>query len=181
MFRSLNYCILSLLIIALTGCTGIDNNDVEKILKEAKVYPMDVERKLFCNSENDVREVAATNLVREGFITTQLKHTREDIGKPLIHFTPKADPYLLHTNDTLKSLDVQRIKVAEEVFLYVIKIEINPAGDKAVVDYVTEIINSSPFIVLYRQSIIGQQKRRTFLTRKENRWSWDGKIIKMQY
>jgi len=143
------------------------------------MYPFTVEYRMFCNSEQYVREVIEKKLVEDGFVTAQLKHTKEDLGRPLIYFTDKAKPYLLITDDTLKSFDIQRIRVAEEVFMQVRKIEMNPSGDKAVVDYSTKIINPTPFIVLYIQDVKGEQKRRTFFTRKNDQWTWDGKIIKM--
>lgn len=167
--------------ISLTACSDFDEGDVETALTNANVYPLTLEHRIFCNSDNDVRKVIEANLVEGGWITAQLKHTPEDIGKPLIYFTAKAEPFLLPTNDTLKSFDIQRVKVAEEIFLRVRSIEINASGNKAVVDYFTEFVKPTPFIVLYKQNIKGEQRRRTFFTRTNDTWVWDGKIIKMTY
>lgn len=178
MTRVVNCC-LFLSVVALGACSDFDRDDVEKILADEKVYPLTLDHKMFCDNETSVKEVMESNLINDGFVTGQLKHTPEDLGKPLISFTSKAQPYLLPTNDTLKSFFIQRVKVAEEVFLQVSKIEINPAGNRAVVDYTTDVVNLTPFAVLYQQEVKGEKKRRTFFTRKENQWTWDGKIIKM--
>jgi len=168
-----------LLSIALTSCSDLSSSDVETLLTDAKVYPLNVEYKMFCNGDEYVQEVIKKKLVENGFVTAQIKHTMQDMGKPLIYFTDKATPYLIPTSDTLKSFDIQRIRMAEEVFLHVQNIEINPSGNKAVVDYSTKIVNPTPFIVLYDEEVEGEKKRRTFFTRKDNKWTWDGKIIKM--
>lgn len=165
--------------IALMSCSELSSSDVETLLTDAKVYPLDVEYKMFCNSDEHVQAVIEKKLVADGFVTAQLKHTLQDMGKPLIYFTEKATPYLISTNDTLKSFDIQRIRMAEEVFVQVRNIEINPSGNKAVVDYSVRLVNPTPFIVLYNEETEGEKKRRTFFTRTDNKWTWDGKIIKM--
>lgn len=170
---------LLFLAVILASCSNLSNGKVEEILTNEKAYPLVVEYRMFRNSDQHVQEVIDKKLVENGFLTAQLKHSKEDLGQPLIFFTEKSNPYLIATNDTLKSFDIQRIKVAEEVFVKVTNIEINPAGDKAVVDYTTKIINPTPFMVLYNQDVEGEQKRRTFFTRKEDKWTWDGKIMKM--
>ncbi|MBL0740662.1 hypothetical protein [Chryseolinea lacunae] len=180
MTRLLLGCFLMLGIL-LTACSDFGERDVEAAFTKANVYPLTIEHRIFCNSDNDVRKVLEAKLVEDGWVTAQLKHTPDDIGKPLIYFTGKAQPFLLTTNDTLKSFDIQRVKVAEEIFLRVRNIEIDASGNKAIVDYVTEIVNPTPFIVLYKQNTKGEQRRRTFFTRKNDAWTWDGRIIKMTY
>ncbi|MEJ1241004.1 hypothetical protein WBG78_22850 [Chryseolinea sp. T2] len=164
----------------LVSCSDLDNDRVEELLTAESVYPRTVDIRVYCNDQTTAREVVDNNLSRHGYVTAQFVHTPEDIGKPLITFTEQAKPFLLETNDTLRAIDVQRVKVADETFRHVRNIEINPKGDKAVVDYTTELVNRTPFIVLYRQNVAGDQLRRTFFTKKNDRWTWDGKIVKMQ-
>ena len=177
--RSKLICYAALCLSVLTGCSDLDQGDIEKLLDERRVYPVVVEMKLFCNSEDEVARVINAGLVRDGFVTAQLKHTPSDVGKPLIHFTNKATPYLLHTSDTLKSFDEQKLKVGVEHFIGVVNTEISASGEKAVVDYMTVIKDQTPFAVLYRQDISGEHPRRTFFSRKGNGWEWDGRIVKM--
>lgn len=178
MIRKLNYCFV-LFVALLTACSDLSSNDVETLLTDAKAYPHTIEVKLYCNSDYAVREVIEKELVKKGFVTAQLKHTIQDVGEPLVRFTDEAKPYLIPTSDTLKSFDIQRIRVADEVLLRVQQVEINAAGNRATVDYVTEIINHTPFIALYEPDVSGQHKRRTFFTKEGEKWKWDGKIIKM--
>ena len=172
------YCLYILFLVVLAGCSDLSSEDIEMILKSEKAYPRTIEMKLFCNNEITAREVTEKNLVRDGYVTAQLSHTPADIGKPLVYFTEQAQPFLIPTDDTLKSFDIQRIKVADEVLKHVRNIEINPQGNKAVVDYTTEFVNLTPFIVLY-QDVTGEQQRRTFFTKEGDLWKWDGKVVKM--
>lgn len=171
------YSILCLFL--LPGCSSLNEDDVEGLLKKNQLYPTIVETKIFCNSDGEVSRVIDTGLVRDGFVTAQLKHTPDDIGRPLIYFTNKATPYLLPTSDTLKTFDEQKVKVADEHFLRVVNIEISASGDKAVIDYLTEMKDITPFAVLYRHELSGMHPRRTFFTKKGEDWEWDGKIVKM--
>ena len=163
----------------LIGCNSLDDGTVEKMLAEEKVYPKDVEVLLFRNTEADVKRLIEAGLVKEGLVTTQLKHTLDDIGKPLIDFTEKATPYLLPTSDTLKSFDQQRIRVGVEYLLRVAKIEMNPAGNKALVDYITIVKEQTPFAVLYPGDLNVEHQRRTSFSLTDNGWEWDGRVIKM--
>ncbi|HTF21421.1 MAG TPA: hypothetical protein VK658_25260 [Chryseolinea sp.] len=178
MIRLRNCCLL-LSGILLAACSDFNSHDAEMLLDNAHVYPLIIEVKMFCNSDKTVEDVIAKNLVKGGYVTAQREHTKQDVGKPLIYFTNLAQPFLLSTDDTLKSFDIQRVKVADEIFLRVRNVEISASGDKAVVDYATQITNHTPFIALYEQDIEGEQRRRTFFTRKDDNWTWDGKIIKM--
>lgn len=179
MIRVFYYCLL-LSVLFLTGCVGgFDARDAEKILTDAKVYPQAVEFRMFCNSDEHVQLAIDKGLVNDTLVTVQHRHTLQDMGKPLIYFTAKAAPYLIATDDTLRSIDVQRVRMAEEKFGHVRKIEINPKGDKAVVDYTVLMINPTPFIVLYDQKVEGEHNRRTFFTMKHQIWTWDGRIVRM--
>ncbi len=162
----------------LAGCAKLDEDNIEALLEEKHTYPKTVETILYCNDSHEVVRVIDAGLVRDGLVTAQLEHTSSDIGKPLIYFTDKAAPYLLPTSDTLKSFDKQKLKVAAEYFLRVVSIQISESGKEAVVDYATEIKEPTPFAVLYRQDINGEQPRRIFLTRNGDQWQWDGRIVK---
>ena len=161
------------------GCNDLSDAAVEKMLAEKKVYPKDVEVILFRNTEADVKRLIETGLVKEGLVTTQDQHTIHDIGKPLIYFTEKATPYLLPTSDTLKSFDEQRIRVGVEELVRVVKIEMNPGGNKAVVDYITIVKEQTPFAVLYPGDLGVEHNRRTSFSRTDKGWEWDGRVIKM--
>ena len=164
----------------LSACKGdFDEGDVKEVLQSNNVYPLVIEMNIYCNTEKAVQSVTEQGLVKKGFVTTKAKHSPEDIGKPLVEFTEKAQPYLIQTSDTMKSFDIQRVKVADETFVRVNKIEIGSSKDKAVVDYYTVIENTTPFVVLYNQDIKGEQPRRTFFTKQGDQWTWDGKVIKM--
>jgi hypothetical protein len=172
------YCLL-LTCLVIIGCNDLDDVPVEKILTEENVYPKYVEVVLFRNTEADVKRLIEKGLVKEGLVTTQAKHTIDDIGKPLIYFTEKATPYLLPTSDTLRSFDDQRVRVGVEHLLRVVKIDVNPGGNKALVDYFTIVKEQTPFSVLYPGDLNVEHERRTSFSRTDKGWQWDGRIIKM--
>lgn len=173
------FCCLVLSCLVLIACNGLHEDTVEKILAEKKVYPKDVEVVIFRNTETDVKRLVETGLVKEGLATAQAKHTVDDVGKPLIYFTEKATPYLLPTSDTLKSFDEQRVRVGVEYLHRVVKIEMNPGGNKALVDYITVVKDQTPFAVLYVGDLNVEHERRTSFSRTDTGWQWDGRIIKM--
>src|ERR1700760_1890285 len=84
----------------------------KRLLLERKAYPAVVEYKIFCGSDSDAKKLYASGLPDEGLVVARLAHTPEDVGKPLISFTEKAKPYLIETSDTLRSIDVQKVKIA---------------------------------------------------------------------
>lgn len=177
--KKITFCCLLLCCLIFSGCNDLSDSAVEKILTEKKVYPKDVEIVLFRNTEADVKRLVETGLEKEGLVTTQAKHTVDDVGKPLINFTDKATPYLIPTSDTLKSFDEQRIRVGVEHLLRVVKIEMNPAENKALVDYITVVKDQTPFAVLYPGDLSVEHKRRTSFSQTDKGWQWDGRIIKM--
>lgn len=167
--------------IALTSCGSkqLGKKDVAVILQEEKAYPKVVEYRIFAGNTETASELHQAGLDQQGYVTVQLEHTEDDIGKPLITFTDKATPYLLETSDLQKSIDAQNVKLADEYFRDVTDITTNAKGDRAEVEFTTSYKNVTPFMALSRESKDSVQNRITYFKLKDNRWTWEGKIMKM--
>lgn len=169
--------ILSFIVIS-CGSGKLEESQVKQLLEQAKAYPLVVEHRLFCNDTETAKRVHTKGLAELGLVTANLTHTLADIGKPLISFTEKAKPYLLTTSDTLRSIDVQKVKIGEEQFHGVVRIQYTSSGDRALVTYTITVEQVTPFAVMLEKPIEGEQVRETSFTRTERGWEWDKKIVK---
>jgi len=167
--------------IVFASCSSkqLGKKDVAAILQQEKVYPKVVEYRIFAGNNETAGELQQAGLDKQGYVTLQLEHTENDIGKPLINFTDKAGPYLLATSDLQKSVDAQNVKLADEYFRDVTDITTNAKGDRAEVEFTTSYRNITPFMVLSRESKDSIQSRMTYFKLTGNRWVWEGKIMKM--
>jgi len=68
-----------------------------------------------------------------------------DVGKPIIQLTDKAQPYLLTTPEKDKSINIQKVKLAEEQLKQVTGIKTMDDGKSAVAEYTTTYKNVTPF------------------------------------
>lgn len=164
----------------LTGCHSntLDPEKVEQLLQEAKAYPKIVDYNVFCGDDVTVQKVQTNGLEKDGYVTAQVDHTSADIGQPLVRFTEKSTPYFLPTSDTAKSINVQKVKLADERLLAIDKITINAEGTRALVEYTTTMENLTPFVVMLDQEMKTKQTRETYFAKTDAGWEWEKKIIK---
>lgn len=171
-------------IAVLSSCSGnnnLSNDDIATIFKEKNVYPRTVEGKVFCNDETVAKQIQDTNLDDEGYLTVQLTHTKDDIGQSLIHFTEKAKPYLIQKADSVESIEIQLVKMADETFAKVDDVLYSNKGNTAIVDYTVNVDNVSPFAILLPKQLTKTQSYRTSFIRTDEGWEWDGKMIPINH
>jgi hypothetical protein len=156
----------------------LTREEAKRLLLQERAYPATVEYKIYCGSDSDAKKLHESGLVQDSLVVVKLAHTPEDVGKPLISFTEKARPYLIDTSDTLKSIDVQKVKIGDEELLDVTDIKISPDKKSAVAEYVIATKNLTPFSVLPEHKLLPTQKRKTSFTFLNGRWTWDKKIVK---
>ena len=85
---------------------------------------------------------------KEGLITVQKTQASADVGKPLINFTKKAEPFLLCQTIDDKKAKIQRVKIADEVVKSITRITEQEGSQSAIVEFETLFKNVSPFSVL---------------------------------
>lgn len=172
------YALFAALLLAGCNSTSLDREKVEQLLLEAKAYPKIVDYNVFCGDDVTVQKVLANGLEKDGYVTAQVDHTLTDIGQPLVRFTEKATRYFLPTSDTAKSINVQKVKLADEQLFEINKITINAEGNRALVEYTTAMENLTPFAVMLDQEMSEKQTRETYFTKTDAGWEWEKKIIK---
>lgn len=176
----------SVILVFISACTVLTScgpaplreKDVVAVFRGEKVYPKIVEYRIFAGNNETAGELHDAGLDQQGYVSVQLEHTEDDIGKPLIRFTDKAAPYLLETSAMHKSIDAQNVKLADEYFRDVTDITTNAKGDRAEVAYTTSYKNATPFMVLSRESKDSIQHRITYFKLSGDHWAWEGKIMK---
>jgi hypothetical protein len=177
---SLSSIVFSCLMLLQCSKERLNREEVMRLLQEAKVYPKVVDHRVFCGETETAKKIHDAGLEQEGLVTVQLLHTSSDVGKPLVSFTEKSEPYLLTTSDTARSLDIQNVKLADEELLDITDIQISEDGRKAVVKYTTTMKNLTPFVVLLQRELEKNQTRETYFSLTESGWHWDNKIVKIQ-
>ena len=90
-----------------------------------------------------VHKIYLPYLVNSGMVRLNKKTT--DSAGQLISFTPEASPFFLPTPKNQKTDGIQRVFVAQMVFISLIKVESAFEPNSAYVDYVVEYRNLSPF------------------------------------
>lgn len=170
----------AVLMLVLFGCgkSSLREAEVKTLLQQAQLYPKEIQHRIYCNDEATAKLTHDKGLVEQGYVTAQLSHTPNDVGTPLIRFTAKAEPYLLATSDTLKSIDAQLVKAADEVFHEVTNVQYASDGRTALVTYTTKMENLTPFAVLVPGEMKNELQRRASFVLTKNGWEWDKRLRK---
>lgn len=136
----------------LSSCAN-DNKDLSReeamnLLKQETNYPEVVNYDLFCGDPEFAKKVLDAGLETQGLLTVQRTQKLGDVGKPIIQLSDKAQPYLLPTPEKDKSINVQKVKLAEVELKEVTGIKMTEDRKSAVVEYTTTYKNVTPFSTL---------------------------------
>ncbi|MEJ6979428.1 hypothetical protein WG906_03145 [Pedobacter sp. P351] len=123
----------------------LDRDQAFKILQENKMFPKVIEEEIYIADPEDAKKMLDLGLQNDGLVRVQQTQSANDVGKPLISFTEKAQPYLLPQTDEDKKNNVQRVRIREEVLEGVSGIQTIEEGKQALVQYETSFKNSTPF------------------------------------
>jgi hypothetical protein len=145
--------ILSLLVFTMifVSCASdkkLDEKTALKLIKEEKGYPKVVEYEIYTADPQDAKKLLDLGLEKEGLITVQKTQASADVGRPLIMFTKKAQPFLLSQTIDDKKAKIQRVKIADEVVKSITRITEQEDGNGVVVEFETSFENVSAFSVL---------------------------------
>jgi hypothetical protein len=69
---------------------------------------------IFCGDPEHAYRVLKSGLEEKGLVVVDRTQKLMDVGKPLVHFTAAAKPYLLPTSKEDTESDIQKIKIADE-------------------------------------------------------------------
>lgn len=162
-------CLASLL---MAGCSlnKLTRENALHILQKEKVYPRVVDYDLFCGDPNYAVKVLDAGLEDQGYLTVDRTQKLIDIGKPIIHLTEKAEPYLLPTPKEDQISKIQRLKLADENLKEITGIRISGSGKNAVVEYTVICKNISPFAVLIKRDLQKPDTRKSYFSLYDDGW-----------
>lgn len=123
----------------------LTHEEALKQIKQERNYPGILDFDLYCGDPKYGRKVLDAGLESEGLVIVQRTQKLDEVGKPLIVFTAKAEAFLLPTPEKDKVSLIQKVKLADEDVVEVTNIRTNGSGNKAVVDYSTAFKNVTPF------------------------------------
>jgi hypothetical protein len=133
------------------GCTSKEELSREKasiLIKEAMKFPRVIDYDVYSSDPEFAKMAIDKGLEKEGLVTVQRTQKLGDVGKPLVEFTTKAQPYLLPTPEKDKAIHVQKVKLADEDLIEVTGIKTMEDGKQAVAEYTTAYKNVSGFSAL---------------------------------
>ena len=163
----------------LTACSNdiknLGREEALNLLKQQTEYPKVVDYDLFCGDPAFVRKVLDAGLETQGLLTVQRTQKLSDVGKPIIQLTDKAQPYLLPTPEKDKSINVQKVKLAEEQLKEVTGIKMTDNGKSAVVEYTTTYKNVTPFSSLVNIDFSKEDTHQAYFALYDDGWRLEKK------
>lgn len=162
----------------MTGCGSSDKLDEKAafaVLKNKMHFPHTLDFDVNCADPDVARRLLNSNAERDGLITIQRTQKMGDIGKPLIHFTDKAAPYLLPTPEADKAQNIQKVKLADEELTEVTAVTNNEADKSAVVEYTTVYKNITPFAAVYLKDVTAPKTHKVYLSLHGSDWQVEKK------
>lgn len=148
MKKILSLCIGALLLAACSNKEKLDRETALKLVEDSKTYPKVIGYNIFVSDPAYAKRVLDAGLEESGFVIVQRTRKLSEVGKPIISFTAKADPYLLPQSDQDKSDRIQRVKVADEAVEEVTGLQMLEGDKTAIAEVETSFKNISPFSAL---------------------------------
>jgi hypothetical protein len=166
----------------LTACSD-DNKDLSReeamnLLKQQTTYPKVVDYDIFCGDPAFAKKVLDAGLEAQGLLIVQRTQKLSDVGKPIIQLSPKAEPYLLPTPEKDKSINIQKVKLAEEQLKEVTGIKMMNDGKSAVAEYTTTYKNVTPFSSLVNTDFSKEDTHEAYFALYDDGWRLEKKNVR---
>lgn len=178
MFFTMKKLALIILIASLiTGCSSkeLSREDASRIIKQEMQFPKVVDYDIFCGDPAFAKKVLDAELEAQGLLTVLRTQKLGDVGKPIIQFTDKAQPYLLPTPEKDKSINIQKVKLAEEQLKEITGIKMMDDGKSAVAEYTTSYKNVTPFSSLVNTNFSKEDKHQAYFALYDDGWRLEKK------
>lgn len=162
-----------------SGCSEnkkeLSREEAMNILKQETTYPKVIDYDLFCGDPEFARKVLDAGLESKGILTVQRTQKLSEVGKPIIQLSDKAEPYLLPTPEKDKSINVQKVKLAEEQLKEVTGIKMMDDGKSAVAEYTTTYKNVTPFSSLVNTDFTKEDTHQAYFALYDDGWRLEKK------
>lgn len=135
----------------LSGCSNnkeLSREEAINLIREEMEYPKVIDYDIYCGDPEFAKKVLDAGLETQGLVTVQRTRKLGDVEKPIIQFSSEAQPYLLPTPEKDKSINVQKVKLAEEELQEVTGVKITNDGKSAVAEYTITYKDVTPFSTL---------------------------------
>ena len=142
------FAVSTLLAACSTDNKNLSREEAMNLLKQQTTYPKVVDYDIFCGDAEFARKVLDAGLESKGLLTVQRTQKLNEAGKPIIQLSDKAEPYLLPTSEKDKSINIQKVKLAEEQLKEVTGIKMMDDGKSAVAEYTTNYKNITHYTSL---------------------------------
>lgn len=137
-------------------------------------YPKVIDYDVYCSDPIHANKLLDEGLEDNGMVTVQKTQKLKDIGNLLIRFTDKAKPYFLPTPNKDKKLDIQKVKIADEVITDVKILE--TIDQTTTVEYTASYKNITPFATLLKTDFKESKKHIAHFT-----WSNRGYVLQQSF
>jgi len=170
---------LSIVLIAgllLCGCgkNELSREDALALIKKEKGYPRVFEYEIFYSDPYHATRLLEKGLEGKGLVTIKKTQKLKDIGSPLVHFTAKAEPYLINGTPEEWNADfaagIQRVKLADEDIGEITAIIADKSNNTATVEYTTVYKNITPFAVLLKRDLQKPQQQVAYFALSDKGW-----------
>lgn len=169
--------ILFPVVFLMSNCSGkkLSKEEALSLIRQDGQYPKAVNYDIYCADPKFAKKVLDAGLEEEGLLTVQRTQKLRDAGKPIIHFTSKANPYLLATPENDQSINIQKVKLADEAFEEITGIKTSNDGKSAVVEYTTAYKNITPFANLVNRDLSKKQTHKAYFSLYDDGWRYEKK------
>ncbi|WP_423147032.1 hypothetical protein [Rubrolithibacter danxiaensis] len=170
--------ILSSIAVILVACSNneeLSREEALRLISRTMEYPKVVDYDIYCSDPKFAEKVLDAGLEEKGLVVVQRTQKLRDVNKPLIQFSGKAEQYLLKTPEKDKSIDVQKVKLAEEELQEVTGIKMMDDGKSAVANYTTAYKNITPFADLIERDLNKQEVHKAYFSLYDNGWQYEKK------
>lgn len=168
--------ILGLSAVLFTGCSKNELSKEEALqqIRKAKEYPKVLEHDILYSDPYHATLLLNKGLESAGLVTVDRTQKMIDVGKPLVHFTKKADPYLINGSPEQWSHDfamgIQRVKIAVEDITEVTSVTYGADEKSAIVDYNVSYKDITPFSLLLKRDLKKPEGKQAYFLLKEDKW-----------
>lgn len=159
---------LSILLLAACQQPDLENKEAEDVIRTARDYPKMYEYEVNMSDPASAKKLLDAGLEEEGMVTVDKSQKLKDIGKPIVHFTEKAKPYLIRKDE--KYDNVQVVKVADVDLGKVTGIQLQDDKKSATVEYTVVYKNITPFAKLMRRDLSKSETQRATLSLFDAGW-----------
>lgn len=118
-----------------------------------------------------VRRLLNAGLENEGMVTIDRTQKLKDIGKPIVHFTDKAKPYLVRVDEKYNNVEV--VKVADTDLGEITGIQLQEDKKSATVEYIVVYKNITPFAKLIQRDLSRPETKQASLSYFDTGWKLD--------